>query len=176
MENVESLAKAAMEKLKEMNIVENAKEVVKTSTPFVTNFVRISFDWLLENTKEIVEKTTPFVRTSSDGLLEKAPPRISMAKNWIQKAPPRISMAKNWIQKAPPRISMAKNWIQKAPLYYTIPIGFLLILLLYRCCGGGGGGNGKTMKAPGRKNVRISRPNFQRDPKSYFRDLHSKKN
>ncbi|MCD7453339.1 hypothetical protein HAX54_020637 [Datura stramonium] len=152
--NVESIAKAAVEKLKEMkpeNMAENAKEIVRKSTPLVTKFVRISFDWLLENAKVIVVKTTPFVRTSSDWLLEKAPPLISTTKNWIQ----------------------------TAPLYYTIPIGFVLILLLRRCCGGGGGGrggNGKTMKAPGRNNVRIPRRSFESSPKSYFRDLRSKKN
>lgn len=141
-EIVDSTAKAAMEKLKEMNMVETAKEIVSKTTPFVSNL----FDWLLKTSKEIVVKTTPSVRTSSNWLLEKAPSLISTATNQIQ----------------------------KAPLYYTIPIGFLLIWLLSRCCGGGGG-TGKTMKAPGRKNVRMARRDFESSPKSYFRNLRSKK-
>ncbi|KAH0753611.1 hypothetical protein KY290_023881 [Solanum tuberosum] len=147
MENVESVAKAALEKLKEMNMVENAKEIVKRTTPFVSEYARILFDGLLENLKQIVVKTTPFVRTSSDWLLEKAPPLISTSINSI-----RI-----------------------APIYYTIPIGFLLILFLRRCCSGGDSGNAKTMKAPGRNNVRMTRRDFEKSPKSYFRDLRSRK-
>ncbi|MCD7445923.1 hypothetical protein HAX54_024623 [Datura stramonium] len=90
-------------------MAENAKEIVRKSTPLVTKFVRISFDCSATDIHH-------------------------------------------------------KNWIQTTPLYYTIPIGFVLILLLRRCCGGGGGGrggNGKTMKAPGRNNVRIPRRSFE---------------
>lgn len=132
----------------EVNTISLLSEYCVKFLPFVTKFVRISFEWLLENAKVLVVKTTPFVRTSSEWLLEKAPPLISTTKNWIQ----------------------------TAPLYYTIPIGFVLILLLRRCCGCGGGGNWKTMKAPGRNNVRIPRHSFESSPKSYFRDLRFKKN
>uniref|UniRef100_M1CRE0 Uncharacterized protein n=2 Tax=Solanum TaxID=4107 RepID=M1CRE0_SOLTU len=61
MENVESVAKAAVEKLKEMNMVENAKEIVLKTTSFVWEYARILFDWLPENLKQIVVKMTPFV-------------------------------------------------------------------------------------------------------------------
>ncbi|MCD7445920.1 hypothetical protein HAX54_024620 [Datura stramonium] len=105
---------------------------------------------VVENAVEIIKKTTPlvakFVRISFECLLEIAAPLISTAKNWIQ----------------------------TAPLSYTIVIGFVLILLLLPRCGGGGG-TGKTMKAPGRNNVRILRSSFERSPKSYFRSLRPKK-
>ncbi|TMW84005.1 hypothetical protein EJD97_000263 [Solanum chilense] len=142
MENVASVAKAAVEKLKEMNMVENANEIVLKTTPsFVSEYARILFNWLSENLKQIAVKMTPFVRTSSHWLLEKAPPL---------------------------------NSIREIPLYISVPIGFLLILFLRRCFSGGGG-NGKTMKAPGRNNVRIQRRDFESSPKSYFRNLRSRK-
>uniref|UniRef100_M1DSC7 Uncharacterized protein n=1 Tax=Solanum tuberosum TaxID=4113 RepID=M1DSC7_SOLTU len=180
---------------------------------------------ILENAKEIVVKTTPFVRTSSDWLLEKAPARISTSINSIRIAPiyytspigfllilflcrccsgggngktmkapgrnnvrilenakeivvkttPFVRTSSDWLlEKAPALISTSINSIRTAPINYTIPIGVLLILFLCRCCSGGG--NGKTMKAPGRNNVRILRRNFESSPKSYFRDLRSRKN
>uniref|UniRef100_A0A0V0GV14 Putative ovule protein n=1 Tax=Solanum chacoense TaxID=4108 RepID=A0A0V0GV14_SOLCH len=167
MENVESVAKAALEKLKEMNMVENAKEIVKRTTLFVPEYARILFDWLLENLKQIIVKTPPFVRTSSHWLLKNA-------KEIVVKTTPFVRTSSDWLlEKALPLISTSINSIRIAPLYYTIPIGFLLILFLRRCCSGGGddGGNGKTMKAPGRNNVRIHRRDFDKSPKSYFRDL-----
>ncbi|KAL3367759.1 hypothetical protein AABB24_008892 [Solanum stoloniferum] len=149
MEDIESVAKAALEKLKEMNMVENAKEIVKRTTPFVSEYARILFDGLLENLKQIVVKTMPFGRTSSDWLLENA-------KEIVVKTTPFVRTSSDWLlEKAPARISTSINSIRIAPIYYTIPIGFLLILFLRRCCSGGDGGNGKTMKAPGRNNVRI---------------------
>ncbi|XP_049385957.1 uncharacterized protein LOC125850095 isoform X1 [Solanum stenotomum] len=193
MGNIESVAKAALEKLKEMNMVENAKEIVKRTTPFVSEYARILFDgllenlkqivvktmpvgrtssdWLLENLKQIVVKTMPFVRTSSDWLLEnakeivvKTTPVVRTSSDWllenakeiVVKTTPFVRTSSDWLlEKAPARISTSINSIRIAPIYYTIPIGFLLILFLRRCCSGGDGGNGKTMKAPGRNNVRI---------------------
>ncbi|KAH0753610.1 hypothetical protein KY290_023880 [Solanum tuberosum] len=170
MENVESVAKAAVEKLKEMNMVENAKEIVLKTTSFVWEYARILFDWLPENLKQIVVKMTPFVRTSSDWLLKNS-------KEIVVKTTPFVRTSSDWLmEKAPPLISTSINSIRNAPLRYTIPIGFLLILFLRRCCSGGDGGNGKTMKAPGRNNVRIPRRSFESSPKSYFRDLRSRKN
>ncbi|XP_015164799.1 uncharacterized protein [Solanum tuberosum] len=190
MENVESVAKAALEKLKEMNMVENAKEIVKRTTPFVSEYARILFDGLLENLKQIVVKTTPFVRTSSDWILEnakeivvKTTPFVRTSSDWILenakeivvKTTPFVRTSSDWLlEKAPALISTSINSIRTAPINYTIPIGVLLILFLCRCCSGGG--NGKTMKAPGRNNVRILRRNFESSPKSYFRDLRSRKN
>ncbi|KAM7255835.1 hypothetical protein ACFE04_011576 [Oxalis oulophora] len=39
---------------------------------------------------------------------------------------------------------------------------------------GGGIKLGKTMKAPGRKNNRIFRDQFENDPAAYFRNLHGR--
>ncbi|KAK4357975.1 hypothetical protein RND71_023585 [Anisodus tanguticus] len=112
--NVESIAKAA---------VKNAKEIVKTSAPIVSNFVRTSFDWLLETNSQL------------------------------------------------PLTSTAKSYMQNSSLSFKTSVGFVIFILFRLCCGGGG--NGKTMKAPGRKNVRIPRRNFESSPKYYFRDLHA---
>ncbi|KAH0643388.1 hypothetical protein KY289_034362 [Solanum tuberosum] len=193
MGNIESVAKAALEKLKEMNMVENAKEIVKRTTPFLSEYARILFDgllenlkqivvktmpfgrtssdWLLENLKQIVVKTMPFVRTSSDWLLEnakeivvKTTPFVRTSSDWllenakeiVVKTTPFVRTSSDWLlEKAPARIATSINSIRIAPIYYISPIGFLLILFLRRCCSGGDGGNGKTMKAPGRNNVRI---------------------
>ncbi|OIT36375.1 hypothetical protein A4A49_10463 [Nicotiana attenuata] len=129
--NVESITKATMEKLKEIkpeNMVENAKEIVKKSTPILANFVKTSFDWLLERIPQ-----HPMISTTKEKM---------------------------------------SNWMKKSPLSFTnISIGSVLILLFYWCCKG----KGKTMKAPGKKNARISRSSFESNPKSYFRDLRSKK-
>ncbi|TMW80787.1 hypothetical protein EJD97_015122 [Solanum chilense] len=164
MENVKSVAKAAVEKLKEMNMVENAKEIVLKTTPsFVSEYARILFNWLSENLKQIAVKMIPFARISSDWLLKNT-------KEVIVKTAPFVRTSSHWLlEKAPPL-----NSIRKAPLYISIPIGFLLILFLRRCFSGGGG-NGKTMKAPGRNNVRIQRRDFESSPKSYFRNLRSRK-
>ncbi|KAJ8570044.1 hypothetical protein K7X08_006621 [Anisodus acutangulus] len=115
-----------MDKLKSVNIESIAKAAV-------------------ENAKEIVKKSTPFVRTSFDWLLETIPQL--------------------------PVISTAKSYMQNSSLFFKISVGFGLFLLFRWSCGGGG--NGKTMKAPGRNNVRIPRRNFESSPKSYFRDLRA---
>ncbi|XP_015074697.1 uncharacterized protein LOC107018671 [Solanum pennellii] len=166
MENVASVAKAAVEKLKEMNMVENAKEIVLKTTPsFVSEYARILFNWLSGNLKQIAVKMTPVVRISSDWLLKNT-------KEIIVKTAPFVRTSSHWLlEKAPPL-----NSIRETPLHISIPIGFLLILFLRRCFSGGdGGGNGKTMKAPGRNNVRIQRRDFESSPKSYFRNLRSRK-
>lgn len=80
MDNIESIAKAAMEKMKEMNMVENTKEIINQSTPFVTKFMKISSDWLFENTKVIIVK-------SCNWLTKTAPQVIYTGKNLIEKAP-----------------------------------------------------------------------------------------
>ena len=119
----------------------------------------VKFVWqllltLLNFAKEIHKKSTSilanFVKMLSDWLLERIPqlPLISTAKDKLN------------------------SWMQKSPLSFTnISIGFVLILLFHWCCKG----NGKTMKAPGKKNARISRRSFESNPKSYFRSLRSKK-
>ncbi|KAL3501530.1 hypothetical protein ACH5RR_035979 [Cinchona calisaya] len=58
----------------------------------------------------------------------------------------------------------------KAPYVVSVLAG---LLLLWYCCSSTKGG--KTMKAPGRKNVRMRRTEFEDNPKGYFRDLHGSK-
>ncbi|KAL3501532.1 hypothetical protein ACH5RR_035981 [Cinchona calisaya] len=58
----------------------------------------------------------------------------------------------------------------KAPYVVSVLAG---LLLFWYCCSSTKGG--KTMKAPGRENVRLRRTEFEANPKGYFRALHGSK-